>query len=258
MIYPMVTGLEWNGKRIPCRLMIFDKDGTLIDFAATWIPVIRKRVEFVLKALGKKGELEALLLTSWGIDPVSGKIDPRGPCPVSPRAEEIVIGTAALYQQGYPWDESKQMVSQAFDQADAASDRKKMLKPVPGVRALLQRLKRSGFSLGLATNDERKDTEAMMTWLGMEGFFEAMVCAGEVTQPKPHPETILTLCRQLSIPPQETLFVGDTVADMIAGKNAGLTLTLGVLEGGITPREDLEKAADGVVDSLRDLIFYPT
>jgi len=114
-----LRGIEYKGKRTACRLIIFDKDGTLVNFTATWVPLIRKRVAFLLKALGKNGELEALLLRSWGIDPTSGRIDPRGPCPVSPRSDEIVIGTMALYQHGYPWDESKLLVAQAFDEADA-------------------------------------------------------------------------------------------------------------------------------------------
>ena len=179
MIWSMVTGVEWNGKPVPCRLIIFDKDGTLIDFAATWVPLIRKRVAFLLKALGRDGEIEALLLRSWGIDPANGRIDPRGPCPVSPRSEEIVIGTVALYQQGYPWNESKQMVIQAFDEADATRDRKKMLKPVAGIFSLLRRLKSKGFCLALATNDERKDTEAMLSWLEIKDLFDVVLCAGK-------------------------------------------------------------------------------
>jgi phosphoglycolate phosphatase len=254
--YLELTGVEYKKKRIPCRLVIFDKDGTLIDFSATWVPLIRKRVAFLLKTLGRDGELEAFLLKSWGIDPISGRIDPRGPCPVSPRSDEIIIGTMALYQHGYPWDESKVWVSQAFDHADSITDRKKMLKPVDDIQKILSHLKSKGFSLALATSDERRDTKTMLSSLDMEGLFDIVLCAGDVHPPKPHPETVFAICRQLSIPPQEAIFLGDTVTDMIMGKRAGLALTVGIIEGGVTPREELEKVADIVVDSIRDLKFF--
>jgi len=90
----------------------------------------------------------------------------------------------------------------------------------------------------------------------MDGLFDIVLCAGEVNPPKPHPETILTICRQLSIPPQETVVIGDTVADMVMGKRAGVALKIGILEGGVTPREELEKVADLVIDFIQDLTFY--
>jgi phosphoglycolate phosphatase len=251
-----VSGIEYQGKRIPCRLIIFDKDGTLVDFAATWVPLIRKRISFLLKTLGRNGELERLLLKAWGIDPTTGRIDPRGPCPVSPRSDEIVIGTMILYQQGYPWDESKQWVIQAFDQADAASNRREMLSPVKGIQPLLFSLKRRGFLLALATSDERRDTEGMLSSLDMEKLFDVVLCAGEVNPPKPDPQAIVTICRQLSVSPQEAISIGDTVTDMLMGRRAGLALTVGVIEGGVTPREELEKVADVVVESVRELKFF--
>jgi phosphoglycolate phosphatase len=238
-------------------LVIFDKDGTLIDFTATWVPLIQKRVAFLLKLLGKNDEtLRAFLLKSWGIDPISGRVDPRGPCPVSPRSDEIVIGTMALYQRRYPWDEAKQWVTQAFDEADADGDWREKVVPIKGIQPFLSRLRKDRFHTALATSDERKDTEAILSHLGMDGLFDIVLCAGEVSPPKPHPETILTICRKLSVRPDEAVMVGDSVTDMVMGKKAGVALTIGILEGGVTPREELEKVADLVVDSIRDLRFF--
>lgn len=252
-----MTSVEFKGQRVPCRLVIFDKDGTLIDFTATWVPLIRKRVRFLLKALGREDEeLGGFLLKSWGIDPGSGKIDPRGPCPVSPRADEIVIGTMALYQKGYPWDEARQWVAQAFDQADADSDWREKVVPIKGIQTFLSRLREDGFHTALATSDERKDTEAILSHLAMDGLFDIVLCSGDVSPPKPHPETILTICRRLSVRPDEAVMVGDSVTDMMMGKRAGVALTVGILEGGVTPREELERVADLVVNSIRDLKFF--
>jgi phosphoglycolate phosphatase len=251
-----VPGIEHKGKRIPCRLIIFDKDGTLIDFTATWVPLIRKRVAFLLKKFGKNGDLEAFLLKSWGIDPVSGKVDPRGPCPVSPRSDEIIIGTMALYQHGLAWDESKSWVGQAFDEADADGDWREKVVPVKGIQTFLSQLKKNKFYTALATSDERRDTEAILNHLGMGRLFDIILCAGEVNPPKPHPETIFAICQKLSVSPRETVMVGDSVADMMMGKRAGVALTIGILEGGVIPREELEKVADVVVDSIQDLNFW--
>ena len=251
-----MPGIDHKGKRIPCRLIIFDKDGTLIDFTATWVPLIRKRVAFLLKKLGKNEELETFLLKSWGIEPSTGKVDPRGPCPVSPRSDEIIIGTMALYQHGFPWDESKQWVAQAFDEADADGDWREKVVPVNGIQSFVSRLKGDGFYTALATSDERKDTEAILNHLGMDGLFDIILCAGEVNPPKPDPETIFTICRKLSVPPHETVMVGDSVADMMMGKRAGVALTIASLEGGVIPREELEKVADVVVNSIQELIFH--
>jgi len=251
-----MSGIEIAGRHVSCRLIIFDKDGTLIDFTATWVPLIRKRVEMLLKALKMGKDLEASLLKAWGIDPESGRVDPRGPCPVSPRSDEIIIGTMTLYQQGYPWDEAKGLVSRAFDEADAVTNRKEMLKPVAGIQNLLTGLRVKGFLLALATSDERRDTEAMLCSLDMEGLFDVVLCAEEMKPPKPHPESILTICRKVSVPPQEAIFIGDTVTDMMMGKRAGVGLTVGILEGGVTPREELEKVADVVLESIHHLKFF--
>jgi phosphoglycolate phosphatase-like HAD superfamily hydrolase len=43
---------------------------------------------------------------------------------------------------------------------------------------------------------------------------------------------------------------------MMMGKRAGVALTVGILEGGVTPKEELEKEADLVVNSIQDLRFY--
>ncbi|MBI2467676.1 MAG: hypothetical protein HYV62_07635, partial [Candidatus Rokubacteria bacterium] len=71
--------LRCGGREAACRLVIFDKDGTLIDFASLWVPVVRARACFIVEEAGADGALEPALLRAFGYDPDTGRVDPRGP-----------------------------------------------------------------------------------------------------------------------------------------------------------------------------------
>ncbi|RNB67036.1 HAD family hydrolase [Brevibacillus invocatus] len=58
---------------------------------------------------------------------------------------------------------------------------------------------------------------------GLERFFEVVITGVEVSTPKPHPEGILLAMEQMKAIPAETIYVGDSHADVIAGGSAGLT-----------------------------------
>jgi len=140
-----------------------------------------------------------------------------------------------------------------LERADSLRDYRRELKPVIGMKETLKGLKEDGFLLALATCDVRNQTEEILRILGITHLFDLILSAEEVSHPKPHPHMVLTICKQLNIPPAETILVGDTEGDMTMGKKAGIALTVGVLEGGITPRAALEEVADVVIDSLSEI-----
>jgi phosphoglycolate phosphatase len=245
--------LSIKGRKIGCRLIIFDKDGTLTDFSKIWIPLTKKRIACIIEEINSPEALGESLMKAWGVDLVTDWIDPRGPCVSAPHSEEILIAATVLYQNGYPWNEAKQAVERALERADSLRDYRRELKPVMGMKETLKGLKDDGFLLALATCDVRNQTEEILRILGIDHFFDLILSAEEVSHPKPHPHMVLTICKRLNITPAETILVGDTEGDMTMGKKAGIGLTVGVLEGGITPRTALEKVADVVIDSLSEI-----
>ena len=181
---------------VSCRMVIFDKDGTLIHFTETYVPLIRRRAELVSDTLGGGAALTDLLVRAWGIDPVSGSVDPAGPCPVAFQSEEVIMGASILYGEGIPWLEAKRIVETAFRQADVDTDRPGLAVPVSGARELLEDLKKGGFLLGLATGDDRSPTDAMLQRLSMALLFDVVLCAEDVSAPKPDPGILLACCNR--------------------------------------------------------------
>jgi len=242
-----------KGRKIGCRLIIFDKDGTLTDFSKIWIPLTRKRIACIIEEVDGPQELGDSLMRAWGVDPVTQRIDPRGPCVSAPQSEEAIIAATVLYQNGYPWNEAKKAAERALERANSLRNYRRDLKPVMGMKETLERLRERGLLLALATCDVRNQTEEILRILGVADIFDIILSAEEVSYPKPHPQMVLNICERLNIPAGDTILVGDTEVDMAMGKEAGIALTVGVLEGGITSRAEMEKVADVVIDSLSEI-----
>jgi pyrophosphatase PpaX len=92
----------------------------------------------------------------------------------------------------------------------------------PGITQLLKRIKSSGRRLALVTGVERVMMEYTLNPFSLSEFFETRITADDVPNSKPDPEGINLALRRLRVNPQETMYVGDSPADMIAGKRAGV------------------------------------
>lgn len=91
----------------------------------------------------------------------------------------------------------------------------------PGVLEVLDQCKSSGLAIGLVTSSERSFVHTAMTNMNIRHYFSAVVTANDVTHFKPHPEPVIQALQHLDSVPEETLFIGDYVVDVLAGKAAG-------------------------------------
>jgi len=99
----------------------------------------------------------------------------------------------------------------------------------PGIGDVLATLRAEGVRLGICTAS-RGESFPPLEQAGLLGMFDEIVTAGDVRQRKPHPEGILLCLERMGIVPDQAIYVGDTVADIRAGRAAGL-FTVGVLTG---------------------------
>lgn len=97
----------------------------------------------------------------------------------------------------------------------------------PNVRETLAALKERGLRLGVVTNKMRQTTLMGLKRCGLEAFMETIVAIDDVTRGKPDPEPVLLALSRLQVSPDETLMVGDSQYDIVAGRDAGVR-TVGV------------------------------
>lgn len=92
---------------------------------------------------------------------------------------------------------------------------------------MLDQFQEAGIAMGIVTGKGRRSADISLREWGLSTYFDVVITGDEVTHPKPHPEGILAAMDQLGATPAETIFVGDSNADVMAGQAAGLK-TVGV------------------------------
>jgi len=122
---------------------------------------------------------------------------------------------------------------------------------IDGVAPMLARLGER-YPLALATARGARMTNYFIKQFALETRFGALASAQTVAHTKPYPDPVLWAARQLSVPVENCVMIGDTTVDILAGRRAGAQ-TIGVLCG-FGERGELERAgADLIIERTPDL-----
>ena len=98
----------------------------------------------------------------------------------------------------------------------------RMVTVYPGVVDAVRTIREAGVSTGLVTSKNRLGALRGLTLARLEAMMDILVCADEVTNPKPHPEPVEKAVALLRADPAATLYVGDSIHDMQSGRAAGV------------------------------------
>ena len=96
-----------------------------------------------------------------------------------------------------------------------------LVRLFPGIRQALEAARERGCALGLVTGKGRRTAEITLRELGIAAFFGAIATGDDAPAPKPDPRGLLAVLAQLGVPPGRALFLGDSIADIGAGRAAG-------------------------------------
>lgn len=210
------------------RAAIFDFDGTLCNT----LPDLCNAANYALAECGfPPHPLESYrYFVGEGVVRLMENI-----LPPDCRSEEQVRALLAVYSAYYS----------AHSAVDTA--------PYPGICEMLAALREKGVLLCVLSNKDDGDTRALTAHYFGEGLF-SLVCGRREGRPrKPAPDVPLEMARELGVPPEQILFIGDSKFDILTGKNAGMG-TCGVLWG-FRDRAELEaEGADSIVAAPEELI----
>jgi phosphoglycolate phosphatase-like HAD superfamily hydrolase len=229
--------------------VIFDKDGTLIDFHALWDSVGDKLApEFLrMEGLPRDAGLEDEL--SRGIGVLPGRTDPSGAFACGTYDECGAVFAHILARHGYDFSEHY-VAARLMEISDreSCSDAARYCE-ICELKGLFAHLRALGVKTGLVTCDTQAAADYAVDRLALRGWIDFVEGAPLAEgRPKPHRDPARRFCAQTGVDAGEFAVVGDSMTDMLFAKNAG-AVAVGVLSG-VGNETELRRAADIIIPSV--------
>ncbi len=194
--------------------MVFDKDGTLLEYESFWVKVAEIAIAELLerRSCGKK-HLRELLDSIGAYDGIAGLLCHGTYASIAqalsdklaelcPDADKISVGEA----------------TEAFERATAGGE---ITPACKDIRGFFSELKNRGIVTALVTNDNLAMSRMCLRSLGILEYFDAIYTAEGEHPSKPHPYYMQRFCSEFSLSPCEAVMLGDTLTDMSFAKNSG-------------------------------------
>ncbi|SFV71095.1 Predicted phosphatase [hydrothermal vent metagenome] len=175
------------------KVVIFDMDGTLVDSSLTIVNAINH-----VRAKLNLEPLETNLILEKVNDP---HLDPA----------KYFYEVPAFTPKHEAW------FSNYYTQ-----NHEHELNLYKGISELLEKLKKKGFKLAIATNSYRNSTIESLSYLKILDYFDSLACYDDVGRGKPAPDMLEKNLKDLDITPQEAIFIGDSERDLLASKSANI------------------------------------
>jgi phosphoglycolate phosphatase len=233
------------------ELVVFDKDGTLIDFKFMWA----KWGHAIVDKMEQQGHLDgdglSKLEHAMGYSRARRVVGPTSALCCAPmhEIEDLCVETVAQHR-GLSRAEAQAVVSAVWHMPDVRSDTR-ALTNLPALFSMLR--EDLGLKIAVCTTDNRKETIETLRFLDALHLVDMVLCGDEKhVKPKPSAEQLLHICGSLNVCPSKTIMVGDTITDMKMARNAKVGLSIAIPNGaGAT--EDLMQHGDIILPDMNNV-----
>ncbi|WP_113912867.1 HAD family hydrolase [Roseovarius dicentrarchi] len=223
------------------KTILFDKDGTLLDYHATWTSINLQAAEF---AAGGDPALARRLLALADADPDTGRADAGGLFAAGNSAE---IADAWLAE------------CEALTRADLTAGIDSIFThamrtavPIQGGYDAIRALHAQGYKMGVASSDSAEAIRVFLQSAGLTPYFQFIAGYDSGYGHKPDPGALYAFCHETRTAPAAAAMVGDNIQDLQLARSGGAGLAVGVLSG--TGTEDkLRPLADVIIPDISHL-----
>lgn len=214
------------------KALLFDLDGTLLDTAPDFISAINKQLQI--------RDRDSLINNTVRTSVTNGSVG-------------IIESVYGIKQNDPEFEVLKEEFLELY-----LSNIAEKTSLFDGLKQVLDNCVKQSIPWGIVTNKPLRYTTPLLEELGLDQQSATTICPDHVSNPKPDPESLLLACSQLSLNPEDCIYIGDHIRDIQAGHSAGMR-TIAAGWGYIEDSENINDwHADWIIEDstqLNSLLF---